>query len=555
MAILDEAIGQLLSRDNKVGDTTGQEQLAPELTLDMDDEELIQIAKKWETSWDQATGSLKKLQEESEKYWLGDHFSNAEKNVGRAMNADNLIFEALETFLPMATSKNPEPVVNCEGGEEQDTYAKYIQETLSETAEDLRLDLKMKQVVRFWAIYMLGYVRVSWDSKTNWVDTQVRRPQNLILDDKATINDMGEYTGKYIGEKMPISASDLSAMFPEKESEIRLKYGENMGTETTYTMWWHDEYVFWTWEKIVLGKSKNPNWNYDTETPEGTVTGINHFKAPKKPYVFLSIFKLGKHPYDDTSLITQNLSTQDIINTRQKQIHKNVSKMNGGWMISGEKTGLNKEQATVLLRELELGGGGYQQTGNAGEGVANIQAPPLPADVYNNLSDMREELRNKFGVRGSSPSGTVNEQTATGKTIVRQQDTDRVSSGITKYIEQFADSVCNHWVQLIYVYSKDKQIQKYGAQFRLKVSVKPDSMIPDDPAAKAQQAVELATAGLLDPITMYEALNFPDPKAAAKRLFLWKNSPMTLFPDDPEIQKIVAQQEAAQLEADKQGVK
>lgn len=88
--------------------------------------------------------------------------------------------------------------------------------------------------------------------------------------------------------------------------------------------------------------------------------------------------------------------------------------------------------------------------------MTSLSVGVIAPEIFQQHSDARESLRNTFGVRGSSPSGTVNEQTATGKQIVRQQDSDR-ASGISEYLEQFADAIYNHWVQLMYVYYEEEK--------------------------------------------------------------------------------------------------
>ena len=97
---------------------------------------------------------------------------------------------------------------------------------------------------------------------------------------------------------------------------------EKGGSSLQYIEWWTDEMLFWELKGKILGKVKNPHWNYgtiDMVTGE-EVMGRNHFEMSQKPYIFLSVFNLGKHPYDETSLVEQNLSNQDQLNKRNRQI-------------------------------------------------------------------------------------------------------------------------------------------------------------------------------------------------------------------------------------------
>jgi hypothetical protein len=63
------------------------------------------------------------------------------------------------------------------------------------------------------------------------------------------------------------------------------------------------------------------------------------------------------------------------------------------------------------------------------------------------------------------------------------------------------------------------------------ISVKEGSLLPKDELSKANQAIDLATAGIIDPITALDRLNFPDPMATAERAYVYKAAPQLLFQD------------------------
>lgn len=92
-----------------------------ELTLDTSDEDLVALADKWDKSWRSYGGKIKSRQENNEKAWLGQTKNPLDTNaqVDEKPTADNIIFEATETLLPMMTRQAPEPSVeadNSEGG-------------------------------------------------------------------------------------------------------------------------------------------------------------------------------------------------------------------------------------------------------------------------------------------------------------------------------------------------------------------------------------------------------------------------------------------------------
>lgn len=534
-------------------------ELLEELELSMDDDELIDLKRKWENAWKPYETEIKILQDENEAYWKGYQHPGTQQSTTNRPLTDNLIFESLETYLPLATKNNPEPMVLSDNTDEGNEIADTVQKMLVHQATRLNMNLKLMRVARYWALYLLGAAKVGWNYVKNDMDLIVPRPQKLILDPNAVVNDDMEYTGDYIGEYRKDTALVLTKRFPRKKQFISDYVNDKLATEIQYIEWWTDDYMFWTLDDEVLGKAKNPHWNYEQDSQHtdifgnvahGTKPGKNHFKVRQKPYIFLSVFNLGKRPHDETSLIGQNVSKQDAINKKQRQIDKNADWMNGGWAISGEKSGLTRDQAASAIEAARKGGGLWIPEGNPNEAVVRMTGTGLPADIFNQLEDLRQETRNSFGTRGSTPEGTENEKTVRGKLITRGQDGDRIGGGVSKYLEKFAAQVFNWQIQLMYVYydqphtaaivgeAKSQEYfslsnQQFGPE--LTVTVKEGSLIPKDSLTKANQAIDLAEAGLLDPLTLFTRLDDANPKEVAGRTMLYNTDKMAYmqkyFPD------------------------
>ena len=411
----------------------------------------------------------------------------------------------------------------------------------------------------------------------NDISEQVIRPQKLILDGEATIED-GVYTGYYIGEKVQDIASNLVERFPNKAEFITDKVKGKMGTTVEYIQWWTNDYLFFTLGNEVLDKTKNPHWNYTEQVPAepDPITGVppvdemgqpvmveqegrNHFKSPQMPYIFLSIFNLGKRPHEETNIIYQNIPLQDLINKRLEQISRNADGVNGGLGLSGDA--FTEEQAAKAGKIVRKGGTLWVPSGPVGNSVQKLMVDPLPGFIYESLVDYRNELRNIFGIRGSAPQGTINEKTVGGKVLIKGQDTDRIGGGISTYLEQFSDRVYNWYVQLMYVYYDEphfasvlgkeramEQIELSNSDLNLKltIGVKEGSMVPHDPLSKRNEAMDLWNQKALDPITLFDRLEFPNPRESAKSLYLWMTNPVSLFPDLEAEQQMMMQEQGQQ---------
>ena len=557
-----------------------------ELELDMKNEDLLILTTKWKKTWIESDvyGEWVKRTKENEDYWRGKQH-NLPRGGNERPLVDNVIFESLETYLPQVTRRNPDPMALLSRKEKQTpenlTYATNLQKELGEIADEQVLRLKLKKTARHWAIYLLGAVKVGWDMDKDMPTSKVIRPQKLILDPEATVDEEIGYTGDFIGEYRKMSAGSLidflEAVKGEKGAIQAVKTlaedhkgGEALATEIQFIEWWTDEYMCWTLgTEQVLMKKKNPHWNYDSEeeneapyddagnpqinpetgeplTEKTETKGFNHLPVPQKPYRLLSVFNLGKQPVDETSLIGQNLANQDLINKRVRQIDKNADSANNGMVVSLEKSGLTQAQAVGVTDALRKGGTVTIPAGSVQDAVQRMSASPLPGDIYNQLVDTRTRVRDIFGTAGSSSAGLSGEDTVRGKLQNRALDTDRIGGGFSEYLEQLADGVYNWYVQLLYVY--DDRYNN-GEKPRVIISVKEGSLLPKDSAAQAQQALELAAQNRMSLPDLYKALDYPNPTEMAANVWLEANAPEILM-DDERIKQVMQQraEQAGQIE-------
>jgi hypothetical protein len=533
-----------LSEREKIERGEHQFRESDSLSIKSDDKEIVQIAQEWEKDYQSYWKTWLDRAKENEQYYLGTQRRQYLSQIDRPL-VDNLLFEATETFLPQATGTNPEPVVIGVNDTARVRASMILKEVLEKEADRMMLRMKLKSNTRNWALYAQGVIKVGWDPVIDDIETTVIRPQGFILDKNATIKEGGIYNGEYIGERRTMTAKALKKMVKKVSGsrkaikKIDEKSGKKDGTKVEFIEWWTNDIVFWTIEDTLLGKIRNPHWNYDDEPGAGR----NHFKARMMPYLFMSVFNLGLHPHDDTTLIEQNKSNQDTVVRRQIQIDDNVSKMNNSIAFSGDV--LSKEQAARANQMINEGKGVWVPKGKPIQSaIVRFPVPGLPGDVFGNLNDMRNEIRNIYGVAGSSPAGLASENTVRGKILTKESDNSRIGGTITERIEQLADSVYNWWLQLMYVYfdavnyadyvGEDKTRELFeilnefnidGQPAQFIVSVKEGSMIPKDALTKRNEAIDLWAASAVDPLTLMERLDSQDPKEDARKLMLFQSDP------------------------------
>lgn len=542
-----------------VGELTSSIKLNDDLKLDMTDDELITLTTQWTASWEtsEVKGTWGDAIKVIEEYWKGKQYGRTDGEQRRPL-VDNILFEALETFIPEAVKKNPEPTVTFEfkADEKQlQDIALHIKEKLAYISEELNLALKIQKATRHWAIFLLGAVRIGWDLKNDFYSIKVIRPQKLILDPKSVTGEDG-YEGRFIGEYRRMKARDLIDIAPQHTKYLTDECKGKLDTELQFKEFYTDEYFCWVYKTIVILKGKNPYWNYDqtitkklvdevgnvTETEE-VIKGRNYFRHPKKPYLLLSVFNLGDTPVDVTSLMGQNLSMQDLINKRLKQIDKNADSMNNGMIVSLARAGLTKEQAKGVASALRNGGMVVIPDGEPNAAISKMRGDPLPSDVFNQLQDTRLRAKNIFGVYGITPQGIQADDSVRGKIMTKESDTDRIGGSITKYLERLSTEIFGWLFQMSLVFDPDDPILKQLPVIPpIRIMSRPGSLIPENAVYKANQAVDLASRGFLSPLDLYRALEYPNAEELAANLFLWNNDPTTLMPNDPRIQQFKQEQ-------------
>lgn len=550
------AVGNLIgSSENKSeqrltdGEPIGQ--LVDTYELNMDDEELLALARNWEQTYAPYEGKIKIRQERNKAFYAG-----TQNSVNNPVPiASNIIFESEETFIPQALAKNPEPVVWSDNSQEGKDESNDIKTMLQYHADVLCLNRTLGIMLRDWSVYFVGIVKHGWDKKAQDITLERRNPQNFIFDVNGYVDVKGIFKGGYIGEKIQSTAQDLIDLFPDHKEYIRLKVSDKLGTQVLRTEWWTDEYCFTTFGDKVLDKHKNEFFNYEKEE-EGldiygneikTATpGKNHFAHPQMPYTFLSVFSLQETPHDITTLIEQNIANQNRITERDIQIDKNL-RLGNNSMILDPTRGWNIETAKQAAAGVEDGDPILGEL----ESVKRLPASPLPSGVLEAQQVAKDTLRSSFGVQGLSAQKQTADTTARGMILNQAHDATRIGGGIGDALEQVADSIFNFQLQMYYVFFTEEHyaaimgagraveyvaLNMANQKRQFVVSVSPDSMKPKDEITEMNLAVQLWEAKALDPINLFKKLNYPDPMETAKQVALWTTNPqlymMTYFPEN-----------------------
>lgn len=525
-------------------DSTQEEGISSDLTDDLDlpmeDTDLIDLKRQWENRYAPYEGKIVNRQKQNKSYLIGTQsqpLNNSTKTV-----PSNLLFEATATFVPQALAKNPEPVVFSDNTDEGKTASNEVKTVLQYLAMTLGLRKKLSLMVWHWSVYFTAVLKYGWDTATNQITCEVRKPKNFVLDPDGFVDEFGDFKGAFIGERVQSTAAELVELYRGHKEFITTDVSNEMGTLVIRTDWWTDKYCFTTYKDQVLEKHKNPFFNYDDSNP-------NHFATPKMPYTFLSVFSMQEQPHDFTNLIEQNLANQDRINNRDAQIEKNLAHGNNSIIVDDKY--FNSETAHQAADALEKGD---PILGNP-EGIKRLPANPLPNGILDSQNIDKDTLRSIYGTQGLTTQDGSEDTTARGMILNQSHDSSRIGGGMGDSLETVATSFFNWMLQLTYVFYDEKHyaaimgqasaveyvgLKMVGHNRLYVVNVSPNSMQPKDELTQVNQTLEMWKSQAIDPIGLFKGINDPDPMQSAKRLVLWTSNPVlyaqTYFPETQQQQ-------------------
>jgi hypothetical protein len=538
--------------------------------VSLTDDELLKLRDTWEKNYASYESKMKKIFERNLQSYLGRK-KDGQWLVDNDMPlAANLQFEAEETFLAAALSKNPQPVVYADNSPEGNAIANDIKTMLQFHADALVMRKRLGVMVRQWSIYQLGVIKPGFNTRVNDITLDNRKIQDFIFDPNGYVDAYGDFTS-YLGERITVSAERLIELYPKHKAKITLEVDGALGSNVTYTEWWTDEYCFITFKDVVLDKFKNPYYRYEEKTEALDMFGQpvisqprNHFAYPKKPYVFLSVFSLQEQPHDITGLIEQNIPNQNLITKRVEQIDFNISASNNGYAFSEDN--FNQETAKQAAGARRKGNPILIPSGGPiDRAILPLPAIGLPADAFNELESNKNNLRTSWGVQGITAEPTDEDQTARGMILNQSHDTSRIGGGIGFAVEQVADNLFNWFVQLYHVFYDEAhfaaimgsakaveyvKLSNESFDRQLIVSVAPDSLRPRDEVTEMNLAQALFDKGAIGPKTLLKMLSFPNADEAAADGVLYKLDPMAYmqlnFPEYSQQLQAMQQQQAQQ---------
>ena len=538
------------------------------LDFDISDTDLIRVLDLKESEAFKLTDKIRltERRKDNNDYWQGKQIDRKMLYNWQVPYVDNVIFRDTETILPIAVSKVPDILVSNPSEDQQKRQrAEKLQQVLDFRVKSHYVRAVLRKMARHVILDFVGIVKCRWDRVKQTFVFDAIRPSNVDLDPTAVPNQFGmsseafEYISEWIEEPIKV----VIAKFPDKKEEIfrraeggpiirgtERQLASKMRYQEIWFTWYDDdgmpsEAVCWRYKDLLLGKMRNPYWDYEGEQKEtgqeDPFTGepltqqvfFNHFSRPMKPYIIVNHQSTGASgPFDDTSVVEQAIPLQDVVNKRGRQITELADKANPKKIISN--TFMSKDEAAEITDD-------PQETivgdGPVGEGFTYVPGIPPNPVLFQDLVQNRLEIDNIIGAHSTTRGERVPEESGIARQITREGDFGRIDDFVFQVIEPAADEIANWMVQFMKVFGTSEQfIQVLGQDGQSEFVEFDRDSIDDginimveastvDKTERRATATQLASAGSIDPLTLFEDLDAKNPKERARRLALMNADP------------------------------
>jgi hypothetical protein len=516
----------------------------PVLNLPIDDSIILQtldFAERQGKSVRQKMG-VDKRSEETHKFWLGDQVDQSKLDTRyQMMHVDNVVRQNLENKIKLATGHMPD--IFCAPPDNQGFN--------KEAAQDLQAYLRdrfsggvtkrlLKNGLRKVDLDFIGIIKARYDKNTQRSSYELVDSKYILFGEGAKIYEDGftidgtdvlfhyvEEATQQVLNKFPKKAAELMAMLATSGKQIpsRIIY-----TEASFK--WFDqqgnahEGVAWRYGTVVLDKMRHPYFDYDN--PQN-----NFFDRPRKNYIIISYANLGDNVYEATTDTEQSIPVQRIINRRRRQIteiaDRSVPKLafvGGAFNAELASSISNSPNEAIILSDNYTGD-------DIAKAMTIIPATPPNPVLYNDLSSLYGRMDSLFAthgttrgeIQGGGESGVSKQITREGD-LVTSDDIGEVT------LERVIFEMASWEMQFLRMFRDDENQQplritnsegetEFIELNRKKIEADIQAVVKasgQDKQTRRADALQLLTAQAIDPYTLFEDLDVPNPRERIRRL-------------------------------------
>lgn len=561
----------------------------PEVDLGLTDSEIVEFIDRKISEYDLLYKKLdvEKRSEKNRRYYSGHQEEDKTSKVeGQKSYVQNRIYKDLNTKAQNATSTMPDITVFTPQQEDDlnlKDQAKQVENWLK-----IRLDSDVTRRLAYNAIKDnhrdlrgVWFYRYDFDKK----DVVIERvkPKDVVLDATATIPEDG-YTAdnmEFVGIWVEEPTAKVLSKFSDKADEIKAELNKEATSkgekvlpskirylQSFSTM--HDadgnpkEIYTCKYQNILLYKGKSPYWD-DTEEVEesfgiippdkigeGPVEQINDilqagvaveppkpkakrknfFPFARKPITLFVGDPAQEGPLDETTLVEQAIPLQDIVNKRGDQITlindwavpKTVTTAKA--MTEEKASNVSRDPSEVIVLDGEIEDVRYGLMTFSGE----MASPALYKDLQDNIAAIDDLF-------STNPIRQATGESGLSKQISRENDLASADFLQQFMVNRAVEEAAGWLVQLAKIYfDQPKSVSSPGRDSTLMKAEVSSSLIPDDlqivvkasavdKSVRRDMSLNLASMKAIDPMSLFEDMDYPNPKEMTKRWVDFMNGP------------------------------
>ncbi len=462
----------------------------------------------------------------------------------------------------------------------QDEIARDIAQKKEKFFQKKFKDINFKETMRMGLrnLYFgrLLAIKAFWNSEINDFDFKSINPNNVRFAKSAK----NEAESEFVIEEVEDNAIALLARFPEKKEELLKEFGKSeedlyiTNPMIKYKEAWIGDYLMCVYGSIVLSKDKNPYFDWDgimaTKEEYSQLTNsigqekrvlinsvktagaregkdlqayyYNYFDQARKPYIFATIFNNEDKPIGRTDMISLAAPLQRSIDKRKQDIDENCDLVNG--IVKVDKSVMTKKDAQGLRYEAK----GIIYGNNVKDGVTRETGEPLPAMVFEDMQDSRNEIDNIMAATSAFKGQREGQETKAGRLALIEQSYLRLNE-LVQVVDYVYQEAFKWAYQLAKIYYLEEHYAKWtGTESAQEIiafmqddfldgtdiDVIPGKSLPMDSQFRYERAQADVQAGLLAPEDYFKEANYNNPQELAKNRVLYDQNPAQAVGITPE---------------------
>lgn len=552
----------------------------PELDLALSDSELLDLVERKVEEYNGLLEEkqITKRSEKMVKYWKGTQEMSTKRGLPEKRYNNNIIHRDLATRIQNATSRMPDIVVMSPEQDEEPTIkdqTRPVEEWLNIRIDNDVTRRLAQGAIRDNHLKFRGIWKYRYDHFKKDVITDRLRPEDVVLDATARIPEDGYTTDnmEFIGEWIEEATASVLAKFPGSKKELEDEISKDAtaknkprSSKIRYLQSWARVHtksgeatviLINSYNRILLSKGKSPYYDDREENiqemgvipqeklhpeiaqavlpqlgldqPEKKPVRFNHFSFSRLPYSIFSGENIGDGPLDDTTVVEQALPMQDIVNVRGDQI-TSINDWAIPKIVIGTET-MTEEKASAISRDPSEVITVTLQPGQSVESVfTTFSGEPASPALYNDLQLAVSAMDAIFSTNPVTRGETVTQESGVSKQISREGDLSSADDIAQTMVQRCVEEQANWYIQLAKIYfDKPMTATAPGPDQALRSAAISKDKIPDniqivvkanavDKMTLRNMALNLVTSKGIDPYSLYQALEFPNPKEMTQLL-------------------------------------